>query len=150
MSNSRVFRLCAPALTLPLLLLSTPPARAQRGNEITASYQVTKSVARTSQLRVTVRFRLNNHADQGWSVAKVSLRCLLPCAAFAEEPTPLLLRAHETSEFTRTFTVSPEEYQRWQSGARPRLLLKVLTDDGRELTRTITPSATEGPRKGAE
>jgi hypothetical protein len=132
------------------LLLPTPAARAQHGNEITASYQVTDSVARASQLRVTVRFRLSNHAGQGLSVTNVSLRCMFPCSASAEELAPLLLRAHDSSDFTRTFTVSPQEFQQWQKGARPRLLLRVLTDDGKVVTRTIAPSAALAPRKGPE
>jgi hypothetical protein len=150
MISSRVLRICAVGFALLLLLLATPAARAQSGNEITASYQVTDSVANGSQLRVTLRVRLINHAEQSLTVTQVSLRGFFPVAISAETQAPVLLRAHGSSNFTPTFTISPQEFQHWQSGARPRLLLKVLTDDGRELTRTIAPTAALASRPGVE
>jgi len=132
----RAFALAAFVL-FALLGLRASTARPQSGHEISGVYEITSAADLGTSERVTLHVYLTSHADADLSVSSLALRPLVPNSRLTETPADLLLRARASSDFTEDFTVSQREYQQWKKGAQPIIFLRLQTQDGSRLTRTI-------------
>lgn len=139
MNTTRGLRVCTVGFVVLLAALCAQTARAQSGHEVSASYKIAETTDLGSQVRVTLQLRLNNNSEVNLSITKVALRSLMPGPPSPEESVSVLLRPQGTSDLTHSFTISRQEYDQWEKGGRPRLFLRLQTDDGHELTRTIAP-----------
>jgi len=130
------FSLCVPALTLVTLFLAAP-GNATNAHDLSGSYSVINRTEAGSQLRVQMHVRLVNHSVERISVLKITFLGSLPPTKPQGGAISIALEPHRASKLTQELTITRQEYELWQKGARPRLVLEIRRSDGTRRTDAI-------------
>jgi hypothetical protein len=144
MSQIRSLRTLQLGLAILLAALCAGIAQAADDHEVTAFYKVADSTDLGTEVRVTLQIRFVNNGDQSLTITKASLQSLWPPSGKAENDLSVILPPHKSAQATCQFVVSPNELAEWKTGMRPRLLLRLQNQDGKEITRSVvlTPGQT--------
>ncbi len=109
------------------------------GNEVSGKYSVQQTNDRGQDIAVTLRITLTSTADSPLDSAGVALRSLLSGTS-EEIAATFRIPAGGNAEFMATVTISQAEYKLWLGGERPILALKLKTQDGAQISRTVALS----------
>jgi hypothetical protein len=108
-----------------LLALGVQFAPASNAPLISGSYEVVKNTALGSQAQIRMRIHLVNHGPSDLSIQRMTLRDFSYPDKGGSHACAVALRAHASAETTQEFTIQRPEYQSWQRGLRPRLVLQM-------------------------
>ena len=129
MSLRRRIVICG-CLNLLLLLTVIAHAFPTAGDQaVKGSYWVIGTTDLGTEVRVNLRIRLFNAGEDRLFITGLGLADPLHRVRGSESKS-LILEPHNPSSFTQEFTVSTREYDLWQKGHRPQLLLKIQLAGG--------------------
>jgi hypothetical protein len=123
-------------VTVALLALGAQGALANDAPLVSGSYQVVESRDLGSQSQIQVRIHLLNHGSTDFSIQRMTLWDLSHADKGGTSACAVALRAHASAETTQQFTIRRADYQSWQRGFRPRLVLQ-FAGPGRSKSRTV-------------
>lgn len=94
---------------------------------VSGSYQVVRSKDLGSQSQIQMRIHLMNHGPSDLSIQKMTFWDFSHADKGGMSARAVTLRAHSSADTTQEFTVRRSDYQRWQKGFRPRLVLQIAS-----------------------
>jgi hypothetical protein len=149
MNYHRAFPRKGSAWLLPVfgLLLAVASVRGGGARSVTGFYSLEGVMDLGDEVRVTVHMRLVNPSDEDYSEAKFVLRGTHPWVRIRGTVPPLLLRPHSEDSFTEDFTVQRAEYERWQKGVQPLLVMQFSTPEGKKLKQAVRLVLRPSPRE---
>lgn len=121
---------------LALFALGVQSALAKNAPLVSGSYQVVESKDLGSVSQIQIRIHLVNHGSSDFSIQRMTLWDLSHADKGGTSACAVALRAHASAETTQQFTIRSSDYQSWQRGFRPRLVLQ-MADPGRAKNRTV-------------
>ncbi len=121
---------------LALFALGVQSALAKNAPLVSGSYQVVESKDLGSESQIQIRIHLVNHGSSDFSIQRMTLWDLSHADKGGTSACAVALRAHASAETTQQFTIRRSDYQSWQRGFRPRLVLQ-MAGPGRTKNRTV-------------
>jgi predicted RecA/RadA family phage recombinase len=107
------------------------------GRDFSGSYQVSDVSVSGDTASLTLSLRLFNHSTADVSNATVVLRDLIiPSRNFGTFPN-VNIPAGQTVQLSGTFQVPQREYQSWQQGRKPFLMIEYADASGNKVRRPI-------------
>jgi hypothetical protein len=100
-------------------------ALANNAPTVTGSYEVVQSTDFGSQKHVRIRIHLENHGPNSLSIQRMTLWDFSHPDKGGTQACAVSLRAHASVETTQEFTIRRSDYQLWQKGVRPRIVLQM-------------------------
>jgi len=121
-----ILRVCKWCLVVAaLFVLGVQFAPASNALLVSGSYEVMQSTDLGSQAQIRMRIHLVNHGPYNLSIQRMTLRDFSYPDKGGSHACAVALRAHASAETTQEFTIQRPEYQSWQKGQRPRLVLQM-------------------------
>lgn len=108
-----------------LFALSVPVALASDALIISGSYQVLKSRNIGSQALLQLQIHLVNRGTSDFSIQRMTLWDFSHADKGGTRACAVALRAHASADTTQEFSIRRSDYQLWQKGFRPRLVLQI-------------------------
>lgn len=140
--NTRLFLRGNYWLLLAAWLMIAPQlSQSSDIRRLSGSYQVVQTTQAGSQSRVQLRVRLSNQRSEDLRIQRIALWDFSHPARESMRACSLLVHGGSFADTTQEFTVLRSEYESWQHGKGPRLLLEVLLPSGRTTTEAIQLSA---------
>jgi len=137
MSHS-ILRSCRPCLLVAALFaLGVQLAAAGSAPLFSGSYEVVKTTALGSQAQVRMRIHLVNHGAFPLAIQTMALRGFSHANRGATHACAVALAAYASTETTQEFIILRPEYQLWQKGLRPRLVLQIGPPGGAKSTAVV-------------
>ncbi len=121
---------------LALFALGVQSALAKNAPLVSGSYQVVESRNLGSESQIQIRIHLVNHGPSDFSIQRMTLWDLSHADKGGTSACAVALRAHASAETTQQFTIRRSDYQSWQRGFRPRLVLQ-MAGPGRAKSKTV-------------
>jgi len=115
------WRLVATAL----FALGVQFALASNAPLVSGSYEVVQDTTLGSQSQIRMRIHLVNHGPSDLSIQTMTLWDFSHPAKGGTRACAVSLPAHGSADTTQEFTMERPEYQLWQRGLRPRLVLQM-------------------------
>ncbi|HTZ45973.1 MAG TPA: hypothetical protein VMH20_00170 [Verrucomicrobiae bacterium] len=107
---------------------------------ITGSYQVIQTTDLGSQIKVTLRLELASHGQTPVNVVGLLICDFAHAAVGGRQTAAITLRPGISTELTQQVIIPRAEYEQWQRGVRPRVLLKLQGSAGVSFTQVVRPS----------
>ena len=124
--NNRILRICRwRLLVAALFAVVVPLAPASNAPLVSGSYQVVQTKDLGSQAQIRMRIQLVNHGPSDFSIQRMTLWDFSHPDKGGTQACTVALRAHASAETTQEFTIRRSDYQLWQRGLRPRLVLQM-------------------------
>jgi hypothetical protein len=117
-------------VVVTLCALALPSALARNAPLVSGSYQVVRSTILGSQEQIRMRIHLVNRGPASLAVQRMILWDFSHPAKGGTQVCTVALRAHSSAVTTQEFTIQRSEYELWQRGLRPRLVLEVAAPGG--------------------
>lgn len=136
-----------------ILLLITFGARSAdaASHPVSGSYEVIGKTQLGSQTKVQLRIHLTNHEQDLLYVQRILLWDFAHPPVAGPTRLSIALGSGSTEETTQEFVVSRTQFDQWQRGLRPRVVLDLQTVTGFRITQAIRldrVSARVAGRKG--
>lgn len=127
------------ALVAGLVLLAPiNPGQATDGRDFVGFYEVTNVADLGTDYRVTLTVRVFNYSDADVNNATVTLQdSAVATSDYGAYPSPVSIADRESIKLSADFTISREEYDRWQNGATPSLRTDYTDSAGNPVRRMI-------------
>ena len=145
--HSRMFRVLAPmALFAGLLftLIWVPFGRGADGRDFAGFYEVANPTdLGNGTYQVTLAVRIFNYSDADVANATVTLQDSGPSTQdYGSYPGSVSVADRDSVKLSSDFTISADEYNRWQDSSMPSLRIEYQDTNGNSVRRTIevTPS----------
>ncbi len=119
-----------------LLVLGVQVALAGDTPLVSGSYQVLKNKDLGSRSQIELRILLVNHGSSDFSIQRMTLWDFAHADKAGTAACAVALPAHASAETTQQFTIPRSDYQSWQKGFRPRLVLQIA-GPGRTKGKTV-------------
>jgi hypothetical protein len=125
MSNN-IFHVCKWRLVVAALFaLGVQFAFGSNAPLVSGSYEVVQETILGSQAQIRMRIHLVNHGPADLSIQRMTLWDFSHPDKGGTHACAVTLRARASAETTQEFTVQRSEYQAWERGMRPRLVLRI-------------------------
>jgi hypothetical protein len=125
-------------LVLSLVLLTVLATLAKDGRDFSGYYSFTNVTEQNNEVKLTLTVQIFNYSDADIKQASLVLRHsgpgMIPDGAF---PPVKVFRNQTDVRLSREFTVSREDYRRWESGMVPVLMVHFMGANGIEQNRSI-------------
>ncbi len=108
-----------------LFTLHVQVALAGNAPVVSGSYQVLEKQTRGSEAQIQLRIHLVNHGSSEFSIQRMTLWDFSHGDKRGTAACSITLPAHASAETTQQFTIRRSDYQSWQKGFRPRLVLQI-------------------------
>jgi hypothetical protein len=131
------------------IFMSTPQishandAQTHRIPPISGSYQVLQKTDHGAQTRLRLQLRLINHGQRDLHVQRVTLWDRHPEKG-ATQACSIVIPAGRSADTTQQFIIAISEYELWQRGTEPRLVLELQSPNGRKATEAVRLSRIAG------
>lgn len=143
--NSRCFLRSTCWIVLATWLAIAPQiGQSSDVRRLSGSYQVVQKSDSGPQNRVQLHLRLSNQRGEDLRIQRIALWDFSHPARESMRACPLVIHAGSSAETSQDFTVPRSEYESWQRGKGPRLLLEVLLPSGRTTTEAVELKAASG------
>lgn len=140
--NSRCFLRSTCWLLLGAWLAIAPQiGQSSDVRRLSGSYQVVQKTEAGPQNRVQLHLRLSNQRSEDLRIQRIALWDFSHPARESMRACSLVVHAGSSADTTQEFTVPHSQYESWQRGKGPRLLLEVLLPSGRTTTEAIELTA---------
>lgn len=141
--NSRCFLRCTCWLLLCAWLMIAPQlSQSSDIRRVSGSYEVLQKPAAGPKSQVQLRLRLTNRGEADLRIQRIALWDFSHPARESMRACSLVVHAGSSGGTTQEFTVPRSEYESWQRGKGPKVLLEVLLPSGRTTTEAVQLSAT--------
>ena len=125
-------------LGLTLVLLTALATLAKDGRDFAGSYSLTNVTEQKNDVKFTLTVQVFNNSDADIKQASLVLHQSGPgMAVHGTFPPVKMFRNRTDVLLSQEFTISSEEYRRWQNGMEPRLMVHFMGANGIEQHRTI-------------
>ena len=91
---------------------------------VSGSYRVVQKTDLGSQTQIRMRIHLVNHGTSGLSIERMTLWDFSHPEKGGSQACAVTLPARASADTTQEFTIRLTEYEQWQKGLRPRLVLQ--------------------------
>jgi len=120
------------ALVAGLVLLApSNPGRATDGRDFAGFYALSNVADLGTDYRVTLAVRVFNYSDADVNDAIVTLQdSAVATSDYGAYPSPVSIADRESIQLSADFTISREEYDRWQEGRAPSLWIAYQGGEG--------------------
>ncbi len=125
-----------PLAIAALFALSLQLALASNGPVVSGSYQVLRNKNLGSQSQIQVRIYLMNHGSSDFSIQRMTLWDVSHADKGGTTACAVTLPAHATAETVQQFTIRRSDYEMWQKGFPPRLVLQ-MAGPGRAKSKAV-------------
>jgi len=112
-------------LIVGLLALGVRSAPASNAPQVSGSYEVTQNKNLGSQTQVRIRIHLVNHGPNNLAIQRMTLWDFSHPDPGGSQACAVTLHARASADTTQEFTIRRPEYEMWQKGLRPRLVLQM-------------------------
>jgi hypothetical protein len=133
----RLGRCSLQSLCLAICLTLGTSALQANGQQLSGFYGVAEIRDLGPEMRVTLHIKLVNQGEERFFITKIGLVPQLPTGRSEVVPASVILTSHGSQDITQQFTIPTQEYERWTSGAWPRVALEIEVADGSETRFTI-------------
>jgi hypothetical protein len=124
--SCNIVRVCKCCFVVAALFaLGVQFAPASNAPLVSGSYEVMQNTALGSQAQIRMRIHLVNHGPSDLSIQRMTLWDFSHPDKGGSHACAVALRAHASAETTQEFTIRRSDYQLWQRGFRPRLVLQM-------------------------
>ncbi len=121
-----IFHVCRWRLVVAALFaIGVQFALASNAPPVSGSYEVVQHTALGSQAQILMRIHLVNHGPSDLSIQRMTLWDFSHPDKGGTHACAVKLRAHASTETTQEFIIPRSEYQLWQRGMHPRLVLRM-------------------------
>lgn len=124
------------AVTLVLFAFGIQLAHANDA-AISGSYQIVEKTDLGAQVKVVVRLHLTNHGQNPLSLKGVLLSDFAYPHTGGPRMSPVTLRAGSSQDVSQEFVIPRAEYEQWQKGLHPRVVLELQTTTGGKITQAV-------------
>jgi len=104
---------------------------------LSGSYEVVQNTDIGSQAQIRMRIHLVNHGPSDLSIQRMTLWDFSHADRGGTRACAITLHAHASAETTQEFTIRRSEYQLWQRGLRPRLVLEMVAPGSTKSTAVV-------------
>jgi hypothetical protein len=120
------------ALVAGLVLLAPiNPGQATDGRDFAGFYEVSNVADLGDTVRLTLTVRVYNYSDADVNNATVTLQDSAAATSdYGTYPSPVSIADRESIKLSADFTISREEYDRWQEGRAPFLWIAYQGGEG--------------------
>jgi hypothetical protein len=126
------------ALGLAVMLLTALSAVAKDGRDFAGYYSLTDVTEQSNAVKLTLTVQVFNYSDADIKQASLVLRDSgHGTAVRGAFPAVKIFHDHTDVRLSQEFTVPREDYQRWQNGMVPRLMVHYMGANGIEQNRSI-------------
>jgi len=122
-----VLETCKWWIVIALFALPVQCAFAGSTPLISGSYEAVKTTSLGAQEQIRLQIHLVNHGPSDLSIQRITLSNFSHPDHGGARACSVALPAHASAETTQEFTVRRSEYQMWQRGLRPRLVLQIAS-----------------------
>ncbi len=122
--SCNIFAACKWSMITALFALGVQFGSAGNAPLVSGSYEVVQKTAFGSQEQIRLRIHLVNQGPSDLSIQRMTLWDFSHPEKGGSRACTVMLRAHASAETTQEFTIQRSEYQLWQRGMRPRLVLR--------------------------
>ena len=131
-----ILEACKWWLVAALFALGVQSGFAGSAPLVSGSYEVVQNKALGSQEQIWLHIHLVNQGPSDLYIQRMTLWDFSHPAKGGSNACTVTLPAHASVETTQEFTIQRSEYQQWQRGLRPRLVL-LMASPGNPAGRTI-------------
>ena len=137
MPHPRAVSICAFVLLTAFLLIPIAGV-AKDGRDFSGYYSLTGITEQSDAVKLTLTVQVFNYSDADIKEASLVLRESGPGIA-VDGTFPAVKLFHDRSDvrLSQQFSVTREEYRRWQNGMDPRLVVHYVGANGIEQNRSI-------------
>jgi len=136
--NYKILRTCNCLLVVAwLFVFAIQFAQASDASRVSGSYQVVQKTDLGSQTRVRLQLHLTNHGQRELHIQRLTLWDFSHPDKGGTQACSIVVHAGATADTTQEFTIRRPEYELWNRGTRPRLVLEVQTPGGRKATEVV-------------
>ncbi|MGA7291587.1 MAG: hypothetical protein WBW53_06405 [Terriglobales bacterium] len=127
--NYRIFRFCMQFVAASLLTIGVQSlasnASPVSGSLVSGTYDVLRNTDVGSQSQIVLRVHLVNHGALNLSIQRITIWDFSHPERGGSRACAIALAAHASANTTQEFTIRRSDYQLWQKGVRPRLVLQL-------------------------
>ena len=114
------------------------------GPQITGGYQVLDKGDQAGQTRIRLQLRLANHGPREVHIQRLTLWDLRHPEKGGTQACSISIPAGRSSQSTQQFMIARHDYELWQRGTEPRLVLELQSPNGRKTTQAVRLSRIPG------
>jgi hypothetical protein len=130
--NSRFFSSCRLCLAVAVCgVFAVQLIQASGVTRLSGSYQVLAKADTGNKTTVRLRLHVTNQGSASLSILRIALRDFSHSTRDQVRACALTIPAGRTAESSQQFTVPRNEYEAWQRGNVPTVVLEVVTPSGR-------------------
>ena len=104
---------------------------------VSGSYEVVRKVTAGSQIKVQLRFHLTNRGTTSLSLLSIVIADMAQPPKGGRLAAPVKLPPGGREIVTQEFVIPRTEYDQWQRGVHPRVILQLRTTGGETLTQAV-------------
>ena len=146
--NSKLFFSCRLSFSLAGCISLAPQlTHAGELTRISGTYEVMGKTDSGHSTVVRMRIHVTNQGTRKLSVEHIALRDFSHPSRQQVRACALTLAAGSAADLTQEFTVPGIDYESWQRGTHPKLILEIVTDPGLRTTEVL-PLSRVSDRKG--
>jgi len=137
--NSAIFsrgKFCL-LVAMGLLMGTAPFCHAGDVGKVSGSYEVLQKLNVGSQTRLRLRVRLTNHGQNDLNIQRFTLQDFSHAVRGGSQACALSMGAKTSLETTQEFMIPRANYELWQRGTRPRLVLEAQGPSGHKITEVV-------------
>ncbi len=121
-----------------LILLAVSTAAAKDGRDFAGFYEVSDVVEFVEEFQVTLTVRVFNYSGTDVNDAAITLEdSLLPGQTYGSFITRVYILDRESVRVSDEFTIPRREYEHWQEGRIPSLIIEYMDANGNTIQRPI-------------
>jgi hypothetical protein len=117
--------------------------RAHSAPAISGTYQVLQKMDHGAQTHLRLQFRFINHGQHDLHIQRLTLWDRHPEKG-GTQACSIVIPAGRSAETTQQLNIAHPEYEMWERGTEPRLVLEMQAANGRKITQTVRLSRIPG------
>jgi hypothetical protein len=143
--NCKILHTCTRLMIVAgVLVFVLGVARATDSNFLTGSYQLLQKIDLGSQTHVRIQLHLTNRGQHDVRIQRFTVWDFSHPTKGGSQAGSIVVRALASVDTTQEFTIPRSEYELWNRGTRPRIILEVQTPDGRKTTQVVRLDRVQG------
>ncbi|MFZ0774667.1 MAG: hypothetical protein WCA49_00890 [Candidatus Sulfotelmatobacter sp.] len=144
--NHRTFRRTRGLVVIFLLLALGTQCASAANVPISGSYEVLEKTNAGSHTKILLRLHLTNHGQGLLYLQKILLWDFAHPPSASPRASSIALHAGVSEETTQEFVIPRLQFDQWQRGLRPRVVLGLQTATGTKITQAIRLDRVAGKR----
>jgi hypothetical protein len=145
--NRKILHTCTRLMiVVGVLVFVLGVARATDSNFFTGSYEVVQKTDLGSQTQVRLQLHLTNRGQHDIHIQRLTVWDFSHPTKGGSRASSIIIHALTSVDTTQEFTIPRSEYELWNRGTRPRIVLEVQMPDGHKTAQVIRLDRAQGGR----